>query len=538
MKLLSACVLCITGEYLRSSASTTVFRINRFSMENARRPGAPEATREIRGKFVKTKIVFRSACRFLFLLFTSSCLLVFLLTNAAYADYAEDLKDKTSGTINVQEEPSLPYVIKPVSRITFQDSYYSDHADRPYCFENSEGRCLDKQNNFFTTLEGDAQFGNRFFVYYKTELNEDNRVSLKKAYGLLRMGIWSLEVGKDTIWVGPGYHGSLLLSNNAEGFNLVRLRTEEPFRLPWIFSHIGEFKYDIFRGWTDNPGILGHRLSWRPVPLLEIGANQVVYIPRGKNYDVWQYPHIFFSSADNVGSEGQSYNNDQKSSLDVALDMPFLSKVSPFVNGRIYAEYGGNDTYALWQKEDAARMRHEPLWKKLRWPFQFDFLNIGWLTGLFLTTGDVDFRFEYAQNYASYPIFYDWYAEFGPQYRRHGPWYSNLNTLHGMIMGHEMGNDADDYYLEMNVRHAPGSLKIYYDQERHGLSSNVTYPPERRNEYGLRPAYQYENFLFFADLIYNHYKNVNFSTNPVQYDIHAGTELDEFIAGLGVEITF
>jgi hypothetical protein len=378
------------------------------------------------------------------------------------------------------------------------------------------------------------------YFYYKSELNGDGQLRLKKGYGLVKMGIWSFEAGKDTIWIGPGYHGSFLLSNNAEGFNLFRLRTDEPFRLPWIFSHIGEFKYDIFRGFADNFSILGHRLSWRPIPLLELGANQVVYIPPDKHYSIADYPHILFSSGENIGGTQTTnqFNNDQKGSLDIALDMPFLSKVSPFVNGKIYAEYAGNDTYALWQSEDAARMRNEPLWKKLRWPFQFDFLNIAWLTGLYLTTGDVDFRFEYAQNYASYPIFYDWYAEFGPQYRRHGYWYSDLNTNYGMITGHEMGNDADDYYYEITIRHNPGSLKIYYDQERHGLSRDVSYPPEKRYEYGLRPAYQFKNLVFFADLVYNHYKNVNYSTNPVQYDIHPGTELDEFIAGLGVEINF
>jgi hypothetical protein len=471
------------------------------------------------------------------LFFAVTVLSLFILSNKAYADYAEDLKVKTVDFSKVQETSS--FLVKPISNITFQDFYYSDHADRPYCFENSEGRCLDKQNNFFMTLQGNAQYKNRFYVYYKTEFNEDNQIRLKKGYVLLKLGIWSIEAGQDTIWIGPGYHGSFLLSNNAEGFPLVRIRTEEPFRLPWIFSTIGEFKYDIFRGFADNFSLLGQRLSWRPMPLLEFGANQVVYIPQDKHYSIADYPHIFFSANENTGSQSTTqYDNDQKASLDVSLDMPFLSKVSPFVNGKIYAEYGGNDSYALWQSEDEANMRHEPLWKKLRWPFQFDFLNIAWLTGLFLTTGNVDFRFEYGQNYASYPIFYDWYEEFGTQYRRHGPWYSHLNTNYGMITGHEMGNDADDYYFELNYRRSRGSLKIYYDQERHGLSANVAYPPEQRYEYGLRPAYKFDQFTVFADLIYNHYKNVNFSTDPTTFSIHPGTTLDEFIAGLGVDVGF
>ncbi len=474
------------------------------------------------------------------LLFITSSIAILLFFNTAYGNFAEDLQYKTTDFSKVQEGPGASYAIKPVSALTLEDFHYTHYAKRPYCFENAEGRCLDKNNNFFATVEGNGQYKNSFYVYYKTELNEDNQIRLKKGYGLFKAGIWSFEVGKDTIWIGPGYHGSFLLSNNAEAFNLVRIRTEEPFRLPWIFSNLGEFKYDIFRGWLENSSLLGHRLSWRPMSLLELGANQVVYIPGGKNYSVYEYPHIFFSSNENVSGErtANSFDNDQKASLDIALDMPFLSKITPFENGRIYAEYGGNDMYAWWQKEDASRMRDEPLRKKLIWPFQFDFLNIGWLTGLFLTTGDVDFRFEYAENYASYPIFYDWYAEFGPQYRRHGPWYTGLNTDHGMITGHAMGNDADDIYVEMTIRHKPASLKIYYDLERHGLSSGATTPPEKRYQYGLRPSYQWNAVTLFADLVYNQYRNVNFSNDPLAFDIHPGTRLDEFIAGFGVEFTF
>ncbi len=485
---------------------------------------------------MKCKFSVRIAGRFPAILPAVIISSLLLLINTAYADYAEDLKDKTPDFSKVQE--TSPFFIKPVSKLTIENFYYSDHADRPYCIENSEGRCLDKQNNFFTTIEGNAQYANRFYVYYKSELNEDGRFRLKKGYGLLKFGIWSFEAGKDTVWMGPGYHGSFLLSNNAEGFNLFRLRTDEPFRLPWIFSRIGEFKYDIFRGFADNFSILGQRLSWRPVPLLELGANQAVYIPPSKHYALTEYPKIIFSNSENSGHESTNpFDNDQKVSLDIALDMPFLGKISPFVNGRIYAEYAGNDSYAIWQREDTANMRREPLWKKIRWPFQFDFLNIAWLSGVYLTTGDVDFRFEYAQNYASYPLFYDLYKELGSN-RRQGGWYTSLNTNYGMITGHEMGNDSEDYYFEITMRHKPGSLKVYYDFERHDLSQDVTYPPERRYEYGLRPTYQIQNFTFFADLIYNHYINVNYSTNSLSYNIHPGTELDEFIAGLGVEIGF
>jgi hypothetical protein len=157
---------------------------------------------------------------------------------------------------------------------------------------------------------------------------------------------------------------------------------------------------------------------------------------------------------------------------------------------------------------------------------------------LFLTTGDMDFRLEYAQDYASYPLFYDYYLP--STNRRVGVWYTELNTRDGMIMGDNMGNNADDLYFEFTIRFGPAAMKTYFDQQRRGLAPDVTYPPEKKYQYGLRPSYRFESFTLFADMIYNHYRNVNYSTStdPLQIDIHPGTSLDEYIAGLGIEMTF
>lgn len=498
-----------------------------------------------KGKIVRIKNIRTLVRRAPFPLFIMTCL--FLFANNAHADLKDDFQEKIVDFTKTDGEPDSSSFIKPVSKLTLQGFYYSDYLKKTYCFENAEGRCLDKEFNPFAAIEGKGRVDDKYYIYYKTELNEDGQLRLKKAYGLMKAGIWSLEAGKDTVWVGPGYHGSLILSNNAEGFLLVRVRTEEPFRLPWLLSYLGEFKYDLFRGWSDNSSILGHRLSWRPMPLLEIGGNQVVYIAPGKNYSISEYPHVFVSSNENSWVSGdqsapKTFDNDQKASIDIALDMPFLSKITPFINGKLYAEYGGNDSFAAWQKEDKATFK--TMWKrqdtKWVWPIGLDFLNIGWLAGLFLTTGDVDFRVEYAENYDSYPLFYDLYDELGGN-RRHGPWYTHMNTRDGMIMGHQMGNMADDLFFEITLRHNPASLKINFDQERRGFSNgsgNNNNPPETRYQYGLRPSYRFKTYTLFADLIYNHYRNVNFSNDALSVDVHPGTRLDEYIAGLGMEISF
>ena len=56
------------------------------------------------------------------------------------------------------------------------------------------------------------------------------------------LGRCEIEAGKDSMWWGPGYHGSILMSNNAEPFKMLKLSTPSPVSLPWIFKALGPFK--------------------------------------------------------------------------------------------------------------------------------------------------------------------------------------------------------------------------------------------------------------------------------------------------------
>ncbi len=100
---------------------------------------------------------------------------------------------------------------------------------------------------------------------------------------------------------------------------------------------------------------------------------------------------------------------------------------------------------------------------------------------------------------------------------------------------------ADDLFFETTIRHRPASIIIFFDRERHCVSEgnlNFNAPPEIKYEVGMTPAYQLGRYTFFTNLIYNYYRNVNFSNDPVLFDIHPGTRRREIIAGLGVEIVF
>lgn len=389
-----------------------------------------------------------------------------------------------------------------------------------------------------TSLEGEGRIYKRLSFYYEAQIEDDDTVKLKKAFAVLKTGSVSWELGKDTVWLGHGYHGSFLLSDNAEGFFLFKFKTDEPFRLPWIFSGIGEFRYELFHGWLDELNIIGHRLSIKPIQYVEFGANQTVVYDKGRGYKLTEYPHVFVSSEENSGAKS-NFDNDQRASLDLAIYMPFLSKISPFKDGKLYAEYAGEDSYAWWQKEDG------------KWvgPLGFDFLSSGWLYGLFLTTGKTDFRAEYAQNYVNWPLFYDWYKKSGSS-TYWDFWYSKDDRFSndGINMGHHMGSHADDLFFELSHKFNAFSFKLFYDKERHGLgaiiideTTGVGYynnTPEIRYQYGLIPSYKFERFNISAYFIQNYYKNVDFDNDPLVFDIRKGTNKKELIGGMSIEFDF
>ena len=418
--------------------------------------------------------------------------------------------------------PSINYYFKPITQFSIRNyNYGSDFSNTKYCLENSEGDCLDKRVNFFTEWGGEGGIGKRLSLLYRAQLQDVDRFRFKQASLRLRTGIVSWKVGKDTVWLGHGYHGSLLLSTNAEGFLLFHFKTEDPFRLPWVLSKAGEFKYELFHGWLEDFNLLGHRLSWSPVPLIEFGFNQTVTYAKDRGYQLIEYPRVHFSSTENLGGQ---FDNDQRGSLDLALYMPFLSKLPPLKEGKFYAEYAGEDSYAWWQEEDG----------KWVWPIGFDYLHTAYMLGLFLTTGQTDFRVEYAQNHRNKPLFthingIDLGGGGSPA------WYSKIPFVNDRVfLGHHMGSQADDLFFQMEHRWLPFSIKYFYDIERHGMF-NYPNSPEIRQQFGTTLSYRYMKTDVSANFLINRFKNVDFNPNPLGFDIREGTDRREYVIGFGIE---
>ncbi|MGA9352066.1 MAG: capsule assembly Wzi family protein [Terriglobales bacterium] len=65
----------------------------------------------------------------------------------------------------------------------------------------------------------------------------------------MNVGNWQLTFGRQSLWWGTADSSAMLYSNNAQPLNnMFRVNRVSPFRLPWILSHLGDVRLDVFIG--------------------------------------------------------------------------------------------------------------------------------------------------------------------------------------------------------------------------------------------------------------------------------------------------
>ena len=247
----------------------------------------------------------------------------------------------------------------------------------------------------------------------------------------LRLG-WpqaTLEAGRFSLWWGPGRHGALLFTTNAEPLTGVRLRNPRPISLGWWFRFLGFFQYDLFVARLEKerpiprPFLVGMRAAVKPKPWLELGVARTMHFGGEGRSVTWStIGDVLTSEKEN--EPGGSGN--QLVSFDVKVRLPF--QWQPVV---MYVEGGAED--------------HAIGWQPSKW---------AWLGGVFLPSiGDrkeMDLRIEFADTYDSANGRGIWYL--------HGA--SNGGYAHiyrGQILGHHLGTEARDLFLETHYFFLPSS---------------------------------------------------------------------------------
>jgi hypothetical protein len=338
------------------------------------------------------------------------------------------------------------FAIKPLDTVQARVGY----AEDPYLLENSRADRLAHGFDLRLGGTGRVEMGEYFSLYVHPEYrydDEENKGYLLETYGKLSLANIELEVGRDALWWGPGYHGSLLLSNNALPLDLIKLSSATPFQLPWIFRYLGYFDLTFFLSQLEkhrdfpHAKLMGMRIDWSPFSFLELGVSRVIQFDgKGRpSYGFSDYLEVLGAGKENQPGK---FDNNQIASLDATLRLG-IGRYLPLADSLVlYGEYGGEDMGG--EKSSG-----------VPFPYKAGIIGGILLQDLFTIEG-LDLRAEYARTKQV------WY--------RHDI-YTSGYTYKGVIIGHHMGGNSDDlfvrvsHWLNKNLQWA-----LDFDQERHGLS--------------------------------------------------------------------
>jgi len=362
--------------------------------------------------------------------------------------------------------------------------------------ENQRGDVFRKHSNYRLGFASRMMFFDTVAFYFHPEYadsssDSDADINLIEGYGKFALGNLEVELGKDSLWWGPGYEGSMLMSNNAEPFKMVKVSNACPIQLPWIFRHFGPFKAVWFLTELEKdraiaePKLTGLRFNFKPHPAFEMGLSRAIMFGGSG------MPHVGLRDYLQMWQpQREEQENNQLAGFDVCVLLPLGDKM-PVKSLKLYGDFAGED---------------EAGWIPSNWGKLF-----GMQLNDLLRTGRTDLRVEYADNHVSGEpdVFYT-HSVYQPGY-----------TYKDRIIGHHMGTDARNFLVRLTHYLTEDMiLGVEYDREVADPLSKPKQTTDRigldltlfaKNRWQLKTGYRYENSengsgdnnIFVLTLIYD-----------------------------------
>ncbi len=348
------------------------------------------------------------------------------------------------------EYPGVSY-LKPLDSVYLKAGYAAN--ENPFFLNvNNNGDSFIKGGNLRAGLSMRGGLFDIFSLYLNPEYRldkESGRGTLILGYITIDMLGATIELGRDSMWWGPGFNGDLLLTNNAKPFDMIKITSQHPFLLPWLFRYLGLIKPTVFLTHLDKvsgfsrANLLGMRLDLKPTQHFQIGFNRAI-LYGGLGFSDW----IRILTATNNGRAAEHSNSpihgDQIASIDASYVYVNERKWVPFSGAKFYIEWGANDSDGKGMPTGYANIYgtflDAPLWLK-----------------------DVDLRVEWANTARN--------ARYGPT------WYTqSINitgyTYGGNIIGHHMGGDARDLFARVQYHYKEkATCGVEGDWEKSGFHS-------------------------------------------------------------------
>ncbi len=264
----------------------------------------------------------------------------------------------------------------------------------------------------------------------------DKNIWLQELNAKLTLYNVSLEVGRGSFWWGPGYHGSLLITDHAFPLDRIALKSEQPFRLPWVLKDLGEWKINSFWGELERDrdfpraNVFGLRVNYLPADWLELGVTRLTQFGgRGRGQ---HFPKAVWDAYKGGINPGGDENVNEQAMIDARVRIPHVPYLVPFPAGaQLYGEIASEDDI-------------EPT-------------TLATLVGLYVPQvsrrRSSDLRVEFARTdltRATSGTRQAWYD--------HNIWVSGMRHR-GFPLGHHIGTNATDFFVR-STRYLSDNLKL------------------------------------------------------------------------------
>ncbi len=183
---------------------------------------------------------------------------------------------------------------------------------------------------------------------YVDSAQDDNEFRADNSMIGVAAGNWSVAVSTQERWWGPGWDGSVILSNNARPFPSITIDRifTDAFRTRWL-SWLGPWDLSVMFGQLEKERVVpkarffGMRFNFRPIDSLEIGLSRTAqWCGDGRPCDLSTFIDLFLGR-DNRGANGINLENEpgnQLAAIDFRWSPGLLEHSVAF-----YAQFVGED---------------------------------------------------------------------------------------------------------------------------------------------------------------------------------------------------
>lgn len=221
---------------------------------------------------------------------------------------AADVRRLASATVAPELIPAQQRVLSALGAQTNGFRLAVGGVDRPYRVRGfGERNREESEASLGAAFEG-GRFSARVAATFATNPEDDKDLRWDGSFAGARIGNWWLGASAAERWWGPGWDGSLALSNSARPVPALVLRRREskPFETRWL-SWLGPWTTQIVWGQLENnrerpnARLFAWRVAFRPLRSLEFGVTRTAqWCGSGRPCDAGTFVDLLSGIRDNA----------------------------------------------------------------------------------------------------------------------------------------------------------------------------------------------------------------------------------------------